>query len=411
MRPTLIILLLLLTTVLPTRSQFLDDFRTGTLQHDPAGLHGWSYFTGDGNARMDFRQDQGHASILVDATRDRQGIWWALIKHWVSPGMDLGLLHRPHRALRIEARIRVSHAPKRVNLHLNTQRTTNFHTHLMEFDIPDTAHWHTISMTTHDFDAVPGDTVFGQLALMDWGSGKYRIDLQYFRVDIVNVDSAGPDQGVQVPYHPSIPESSSYSLHLAVASDGMIDLQYPDLNFGGWSSAESTDSVRLLAASATQFIIMRWDLQQWKGQQVAGAGLLELTTYSLQRSRDYRKDFGMVRVCEILGGEIGWNQDSVTYVSFSRGRALDESINSQMIIDVAVDGRRGAKNLVTISRPVLQRMLDGRTLGLAIKPLGAVNASFYAQETEKGKFAPTLHFTTQQLPGKLTQPLRSKGGG
>jgi hypothetical protein len=39
-------------------------------------------------------------------------------------------------------------------------------------------------------------------------------------------------------------------------------------------------------------------------------------------------------------------------------------------------------------------MLDGRTVGLAIKPLGAVNAAFYAMESYNGKHTPVLHFST-----------------
>jgi len=68
---------------------------------------------------------------------------------------------------------------RRVNLHLNAQRTTDFHTHLMEFDIPDTVNWHTISFNIHNFDAKPGDRVYGQLAIMDWGLEKYRVDVNY----------------------------------------------------------------------------------------------------------------------------------------------------------------------------------------------------------------------------------------
>jgi len=62
---------------------------------------------------MDFVQRDGYASILVDATKDRRGVWWALIKRKVSDKMDLALLKKPGYALRIEARIRVSHAPRR----------------------------------------------------------------------------------------------------------------------------------------------------------------------------------------------------------------------------------------------------------------------------------------------------------
>lgn len=378
---------------LPSRAQFLDDFRAGTLRHDPAGLRGWSHFTGDGNATMKFRQEAGHASIYVDATRDRQNIWWALIKHRVSAELDLRKLHLPHHALRIESRIRVSHAPKRVNLSLNTQRTTNFHNDLMEFDIPDTVNWHTISLTLPNFDAVPGDTIYGQLALMDWGLGAYRVDLLYFRADIVNTDSAGPDKGTQVPYHPPIPDPASLESHIPATGDAMIDLQYPELNFNNWSSIEPPDTVRLLTSSVTQYVILKWDLQQWKGRRADGAGLLELTTYTLQRSPEYQKDFGMVRVCEIPGGDPAWNEQTVTCNSFSRGQRLNEVINSQMIIDVEVDGRRGAKNLITISRPVMQRLLDGKTLGLAVEPLGAVTAAFFSRENREEGFAPALHFS------------------
>jgi heme-degrading monooxygenase HmoA len=45
----------------------------------------------------------------------------------------------------------------------------------MEYDIPETENRHTFSMTTHGFDAKPGDTIFGHLALMDWGLEKYRL--------------------------------------------------------------------------------------------------------------------------------------------------------------------------------------------------------------------------------------------
>jgi hypothetical protein len=156
---------------------------------------------------MKFAQSgRGYASINVDATKDKRGVWWALICRRVSEHLNLNLLSKSVNALRVEARIHVSHAPKRINLHLNTQRTTDFETHLMEFDIPDTSNWYTISMTTHDFDAHQGDTIYGQLAFMDWRLEKYRVDIYYFKVDIVNTDSADPDQGAQVSYHPPVPD-------------------------------------------------------------------------------------------------------------------------------------------------------------------------------------------------------------
>jgi hypothetical protein len=372
-------------------AQFLDHFNGTSIALDRDAVTGWTFYTGDGSATMDFQQGDGYASILVDATKDRRNIWWALIRRCVSKDFDLSRPAKSNYEFRIEARIRTSHAPRRVNLHLNTQRTTDFHSHLMEFDIPDTMNWHTISMTTHDFDAKPGDRVYGQLALMDWGLEKYRVDLDYFKADIVNVDSAGPDKGVQAPYHPPVPALATFAHHIAVAQDAMIDLEYPDMNFNNWHIQEDGNRTGLLTISGTQFVIIRWNLSAFAGKRVAGTGLLELTTHTLQRTSDYLKDFGMVRVVEILRGAPGWTEKDVTYNKLCQGQPLNRVLNSQMIIDVEVASERGDKNLITISNPVLQRMIDGKTLGLAIRPLGAVNASFYAKENQVEDFSPKLH--------------------
>jgi hypothetical protein len=379
----------------PASAQFNDDFNGPSITKDPRALTGWAFFTGDGSVAMDFVQADGYASALVDATKDDRGIWWALIKHCVSADMNLAQLDKPGYEFRIEAQIRVSHAPRRVNLSLNTQRTTDFHTNLMEFDIPDTNNWHTISFTTKDFDAKPGDTVFGQLALMDWGLSKYRVDVNYFRVDIVNVASAGPDKGVAVPYRPPVADPNTFANKIKVIQDSTIDLQYPDMNFNSWSMLYNGTRTNLLAVSGTQFVIMRWDLSAFAGKKAAGSGLLEMTTWSVQRPAEDIKDFGQVRVTEILAGDPNWDQKTVSYNSLCKGQPIDNVLNSQMIIDAEVNEIHTGKTLITISQPVLQRMLDGKTLGLAIKPLGAVNASFYSLENQAGKFAPRLRFNVQ----------------
>jgi hypothetical protein len=124
-------------------AQFIDHFNgTGTPK-------GWVLLTGDGGATIDFRQKDGIASLHVDARKDKLNIWWALARRRI-PGPHMERLSQPEYELRIEARIRSSHAPRRVNLHANHQRTTDFHSHLMKFDIADTVNWHTISMTTRD---------------------------------------------------------------------------------------------------------------------------------------------------------------------------------------------------------------------------------------------------------------------
>src|SRR5262245_66586930 len=105
----------------PSSAQFFDGF--DNLKLDPDD--GWFFQAGDGTATMDFRQGgKGYASIFVDGTTDRRGIWWALVERNASDGMDLSLLRKPGHEVRIEARIRVSHAPRRVNLQVATQRMT-----------------------------------------------------------------------------------------------------------------------------------------------------------------------------------------------------------------------------------------------------------------------------------------------
>ncbi len=384
--------LVILMGVSSARAQFADNFNGNGLISDISGLNGWAYFTGDGDAAMTFSESgKGYATMSVDATKDRRGIWWALIKRRVSEKLDVGLLATPNYELRIEAKIKVSDAPKRVNLSLNTNRTTDFHMNLMEFDIPDTVNWHSISMTTQNFDAVPGDTVYGQLALMDWGLEKYRVDIDYFRVDIVNTDTVGPDRGVQVPYHPPIPDISTFTYNVPVAQDAMIDLEYTDINFGNWIANDGGAATRVMTVSGSQYVIMRWDLDRFKGNKVDGSGLLELTTYSLQRSPDYQKDFGIIRVVEISGGKPGWDDSSVTLDELCQGSPFNRVLNSQMIIDVDVNPDRGGKNLIPIPNPVLQRMIDGKTLGIAIKPLGAVDASFYDRQELNGTVGAVLH--------------------
>jgi hypothetical protein len=37
-------------------------------------------------------------------------------------------------------------------------------------------------------------------------------------------------------------------------------------------------------------------------------------------------------------------------------------------------------------------LIDGETLGLAVKPLGAVHAAFKSMENKGGQLAPRLHF-------------------
>ena len=377
----------------PTLAQFFDGF--DNLRLDPD--NGWFFKTGDGTATMDFRQGgPGFASIFVDGTTDRRGIWWALIERKVSDNMDLALMKTTGHEFRIEARVRSSHAPRRINLQVLTQRTTDYESQLMEYDIPDTDNWHTFSMTTHEFDAKPGDTVFGHLALMDWGLEKYRLDIDYIKVDLVDTDTAGPDKGEAVPYHPPVADPKSLTQKIQVAADSSIDIENTDVNANDWYVQDATGKkINLLTVDGTHYVILRWDLHKFAGKRVAGHGLLELTTYSVQQKAARIKDFGLVRVVEILGGDPNWDQATVTTDSFCHYQPLNRVLNTQMIIDWPITEGDGGKTYLTIGHPVLQRLIDGKTLGIAIKPLGAINASFYSMEDEHGKNSAQLYFNLE----------------
>jgi hypothetical protein len=354
----------------------------------------WTWFTGDGTASNDLLQSEGCATMLVDATKDRANIWWALIKRNVAPSLDLARLSRPDHELRLEARVRIYETPRRVHLSANTQKTTDYEEHLREFDITDTG-WHTISMTTRGFHAEPGDEVNIQFAITDWGLGKYRVDIDYYKVDVVDAASAAPDLGEPLQVRPPVPDLDTFREKVVVAQDAVVDLQYPDLNLNGWFTADDGKTAPVLTVSGVQFVILRWDLGGYSGRQAAGAGVLELTTHSLERAIVEPEELGQVRVTEILAGDPDWDQRTVTLQSLLQGQPLDAVVNPQMSIDERVAAGRGAKTLITISRPVLQRLLDGRTLGLAIRPLGPVGATFYASEHAGGRLAATLHFSVK----------------
>jgi len=392
----LLLLMLALGASGASNAEFLDEFDSGSVE-------GWELRTGDGSAQMEFAPMDGYARILVDATNDRHNVWWAIIKRDIAKHLNMQKLQDPANELRVEARIRLSHAPRRVNFMINTQRTRNFHKQLREYDIPDSSGWHTISMTTSDLDAVPGDSLNVQLGMTDWGLDRYHLDLDYYRADIVPAAEAPPGQGEPLVYHPPVPELETFARHLTAAQGALINSAFPEVNFHGWHTREQGGRAPVLTVSANQWPILRWDFKAYNERDADGSGVLELTTQSVQKSGDYigayGEDLGMemgkIRVFEIYGGDSDWQQDSVTFQSFTQGKDLDEVVNSQMIIDVVPAEAPGGTTYITLPRPVMQRLLEGRTRGLLIRPLGALEASFYASGNGKDNRAPTLHFTVR----------------
>jgi len=393
---TALVLLAAAALVPPAAAQFRDDFDGPSLPIDPAGAKGWGFLAGEGRAVMDFVRGDGFATITVDATRDKRNVWWAFIKRDVSGSLDLARLKEPGWELRIEVRIRTSHAPRRLNLHFNTQKTKDFHSHLMEYDLAEPGTWYTISMTTRGFEAGPGDTINAQMALMDWGLGRYRVDVDYVRVDVVEAAKAGPDLGPPIPYHPPVADPASFSRALPVAADMTVDLGEPGVNLNDWTVHDGGGAASVISAGGTRLALLRWNLRGLAGRTVAGPGLLELTTRSLERPARELPDFGLLRVVEVLGGDPAWDERTAAWTDLSRGEPPDRVLNAQTIIDWPVAAGDGGKTYLTIPLPVLQRLVDGRTRGLALTSLGAINASFYAREDRGGRAAARLLFNLKE---------------
>lgn len=390
------LILFLLSVLLSTvgRGQFIDHF-------DGKKIEGWFFFTGDGEATMDFLQRGDYATIYVDATKDKHNIYWAIIKRNISSFMDLKKLKNPGFELRVEARVRVHNPPRRVNFMVNTQRTTNFHKDLMEFDLQDTS-WYVISMTTEELDAVPGDSLYVQLGVTDFGLDVYEVDIDYYRADIIEVKRAGPDKGPATPYHPSIPDLSSFSIRLEAAHDALINSVFPEVNFNDWNVKKEDGTVRVLTINENQWAVVRFDLEPYKGSKAAGAGIFEFTTYSVAGGgnyveaygKDFGEEFGKVRIIEILGGDPDWDEEQVTYSNLMGEKDYAQVFNTQMIFDSEVAEQPDSKNFITISQPVMQRLLDGTTKGLMIRPLGASTPSIYASEDEHGN-GPKFYFNVE----------------
>jgi hypothetical protein len=283
---------------------------------------------------------------------------------------------------------------------INTQRTTDYHEHLREYDLPNTTEWHTISMTTHNLEVVPGDTVYVQLCATDYGPDKYQVDVDYYRADVVRRDSVKADLGEPLLYHPPIPELTTFSHHLNASHDSLINSDFPDVNFDDWHIEGENGITRILTIDSNQWAILRWDLEAFSDRKANGAGVLELTTYSVPMGGKYVKhfgedlgvEFGKIRVIEILDGDPVWDQETVTYNSLLRGKSYSDVFNTQMISDIEVSSKPGSKSYVTLSRPVMQRLLEGKTKGLLIRPLGSLAPSIYSSESGEAT-APKLHFS------------------
>ncbi len=175
----------------------------------------------------------------------------------------------------------------------------------------------------------------------------------------------------------------------------MVSLAYPTMNFCTWGVTDGRPPLSVLTVSPTQYVILRWDFHAYAGRQVVAPGILEMSVHSFHRLSSYPlEEFGRIRVAEIIGGTRIWQRETITWAGFSGGGSEDEVFNPQMIVDEDLGNVKDGKHRITISRPVLQRLIDDYSFGLALRPLGPVIASYCALEAGGAACAPRLGFTT-----------------
>ncbi|MCB0745575.1 MAG: hypothetical protein KDC67_16840, partial [Ignavibacteriae bacterium] len=171
-------------------------------------------------------------------------------------------------------------------------------------------------------------------------------------------------------------------------------------NFNDLHVKERNENIYVLDINANQWGILRWDFSKYRDAIITEAGLLELTSQSVTLGGNYIKalgedfgmEFGKVRVIEILSGDPLWDQSTVTYNTLTQNEKYSNVFNTQMVYDFDVVEGPVGKNYITISKPVLQRLVDGTTKGLLIRPLGAVDVSFYASENQDESNSAKLYF-------------------
>jgi hypothetical protein len=376
-----------------TAQVFSDRFDSGSAVSDPTSRKNWTAFTGDGEATMTFTREDGQGIVRVDATHDRRGIWWAVIKRSISDAIGRRDFRRSGRELHVEARVRSRTAPRRLNLSVNHTRSTDFHANLAEFDLPDTE-WHTIAFTTHGFEAQAQDEVFAQLALIDWGIDRFEVDVDWFEVSVVDPRRAPPDQGEPLPYRPPLAAAEGFRNSVDAAADATLDTAYPMVNFRDWADMSSGGAERLLSTSGSQLIVLRFDLSAWRGREPDGWGVLELTTENVARAPTDLEEFGYLRTVEILGGEADWRRETVTLDSFLAGKPRS-AVLGQMFMDTPPADARGGRTRIGVSPPVLRRLLSGQAKGIAIYAQGAVNATFRSSLATDPAARPILRFNVK----------------
>jgi len=356
------------------QAQYLEEFSYAPNQFAKNNIEGWRTVTGDGDVEFMQKFDGNSVTLSLDPRNDERNIWYAFLHRDISSYLDVEKLKTGKFELRIETRLKASHAPRRVNMYISRLDQGGY---LREFDIPESNNWYTISMTTEEFVYDSQRPLMAQISLMDWGlSDVYKLTIDYIKVDIVEKENDLPQYGLPLIYRPQIPPVDYYTNSLNANFSSTVDKLYPNLDLSTLTGGEEND--QLILVDNTKLALLSWDFDQYKDVKIEEAGLLELTTFSGVILKDNPKDFGEIRVCEVFGGN-AINDKEISY------NALKENgfeINAQTTIDYKIDQARDGKTLLTISKPVLDRLVSGKTKALAILPLGLINAAFFGSNSQ-----------------------------
>jgi len=337
----------------------------------------WVTHFGDGAIVPSLEAKVGYMRFKVNAEGASHNVWWTIMISEIQPNKELGPLPEGYK-LWMEAEVRASHPFKRINMRLKSQRTVDHHADLMEFDLGSGLDWQTLRFYPPGLDYQPGDRLSCHLAMIDWGLEQFHLDVRNVKIYV-----AGPDQlslsANALPYHPEPNPASSYQHKITVEEDGMVDLVYPDENLFGWGDGNQ----RLLGVSHDLVSLLKWDLSEIDAGTVDDWGLLKMEVHSSIQVPEPSDEYCRIRVMEIIGGIEDWQAKSLTYRDLANGSQQWEVFSQQMMIDMFVPVGTDKTLNIPVSPPVLQRLLDGTTKGLAIFPLGTIQCLFYSKQNNE----------------------------
>lgn len=389
-RIRVIILITFLFAFYRGKAQYVEEFTKPSGKFSEQGIPGWFAMTGDGKISFQQACINGVANLTIDPSGDTRNIWYAFIQTNIAEVIKPEVINKNGGRVRISARVRPSHGPRRINLQISS---IDGQSYLREFDLAEAGQWYNISFTTQAFHAREDRPLLAQVSLMDWGiHEKYALEVDFVKVDVVTrKETLTPDEGNPLEYRPALLSSERYKHSLPVSDDAMVDIVFPTLNFNQWVTS---DSMWISSVNSGTRTLLRWNFSDFKGKKIIENGQLVIFTHHVARMKKNPKDFGEIRVFEIIGKKL-WNETDVTYENLLDGSPEYRVINSRTIIDSPVTPGLYGRTIISISKPVLQRLADGVTQGLVIAPLGAIDFSLLTRENANGKYSAILCFNAQ----------------